>query len=45
MLNYITTLNLVRLGVKHKLKYIKIPKNKRSTRLLTILLKFNLIYG
>jgi len=45
MLTYITALNLVRLGIKHKLKFIKIPKTKKSTKLLYILLKFNVIYG
>ncbi len=45
MLNYITTLNLVRLGTQHKLKYIKIPKNNKSTKILFILLKYNVISG
>jgi len=45
MLGYITTLNLVRLGIKHKYKFIKIIKNRKSSKILHILLKFNIIYG
>jgi ribosomal protein S8 len=45
MLPYVNTLNLVRLCIKHKVKYIKIPKTKKTTKLLYILLKFNIIYG
>jgi ribosomal protein S8 len=45
VLSYITALNLVRLGIKQKRKFIKIPKNNRSTALLKILIKSNTIYG
>jgi ribosomal protein S8 len=45
VLHIVRTLNLVRLGNKHKLKYIKILKTKKSTRILQILLKYNYILG
>jgi len=45
MLSYVTTLNLVRIGIKHKLKCIKIPKTKKSLSVLIVLLKYNIILG
>lgn len=45
MLYYTSTLNLVRLAIKHKRKNIKIRKTKRSERILNILLKLNIVSG
>jgi len=45
MLNYITTLNLVRLGLHHKNQIIKIKQNKNNKKLLFILLKLNIVLG
>lgn len=45
MLHYITTLNLVKLAIKHKQNFIKIIHNKKTTRILYIMLKLNLIKG
>jgi ribosomal protein S8 len=45
MLNYINTLNLIRLGLHHKKQTIKIVNNKNNKNLLFILLKLNVVLG
>ena len=45
MLQYITTLNLIRVTIKHKKKLFKVLKNKKTKRLLVIFLKLNIILG
>ncbi len=45
MLNYVNTLNLVRLGLHHKNQIIKIKQNKNNKKLLFILLQLNVILG
>lgn len=45
MLSYIAGLNLISLGIKHRLKVIKIMQTKKMTRLLPILVKCGIIFG
>lgn len=45
MLHYITTLNLIRLTIKHKKNSIKILCNKKNKRVLLILIKLNIVFG
>lgn len=45
MLHYVTTLNLIKLAIKHKQNSIKIVYNKKTQRILFTLLKLNLIKG
>ena len=45
LLAYVNILNLIRLAIMHKYKYIKIQKTVKSVILLNIFLKLNLIYG
>lgn len=45
MLHYITTLNIVKLALKHKQKKIKLTFNKKTTRILNKLILLNIIKG
>lgn len=45
MLQYITTLNLIRIAIKHKKKIVKILQNSKNKRLLVIFIKLNIIFG
>ena len=45
MLHYITTLNLIRLTIKHKKTSVKIMQTKKTKRLLIILIKLNIVFG
>lgn len=45
MLNYVTTLNLIRLSLKHKYAHVYILKTVRTQHLLKSLLTLNIILG
>jgi len=45
MVSYVDTLNLVRIAIKHRVKFINIPISKGSRRILVILLYLNIIDG
>lgn len=45
MLSYVTTLNLIRLSLKHKYSSVIIIKTSNTRRLLQMLLTLNIVFG